>query len=399
MFKKLAAVLLRVFLAGCLVCCTDGGTGDGGIGEEDGAVYEDGDTEFDDGSGIGDPDVSPDDNGDPGTEDDGPVDAADSFRELALFEVVPAGGGASVSTQVALVGDGFGEGLTVTIGGVLVETVTVISPTEALTEFQPVPLTECGAKDVQVALGDQQAALPGGFVYFFDEDPIVFVHGYAVGPGTLGTMIDRFGQLGYPDDYLNAIRFSSSIQSNIINARDELPSFVDQVLSNTGAEKVDMIVHSMGAMSTRLWIKLHGGQDEVRDYVSLSGTHHGSDLACLASWLGEAGDEQCPAYATLEESHNEVQWLLNGDPDLDDVDESPFGVEDGGGIYYNALRTEDDLIDIPPTTCCLNQKFREDCTDPVNVSFSGISHMGMLSDEMVFDLTVELVRAHNASKP
>jgi len=212
-------------------------------------------------------------------------------------------------------------------------------------------------------------------------------------------MIERFKEAGYPDDYLAAIKFSSSLQSNVINARDELPAFVDEVLERTGAEKVDIISHSVAGLSTRLWIKYYGGNDKVRDYVSLSGTHHGTITTCIATWLGEGAAEQCPPYANEEESVNEVQWLLNGDPDTDDVDETPFGVEDGGGIYYNAFRTDGDIIDLPQQTCCLNQKFRNDCSDPVNFQFHGVGHMQMPYDESVFQATLDRVRMHNTSKP
>lgn len=365
----------------CLLVCV-AGCGGSGHGQRD-ASGADGSRDADsmDGAGINDSSHS----GDPVT-------------VLDLVQVLPTRGGASVSTLVTLHGEGFEQGMTVTVGPHAGLSVTVLSTIEATAYFPPVPLTECGVKDVQVEVGGRQAVLDGGFEYYFDEDPIVFVHGYAVGPSEWDTMIDRFRQLGYPDDYLAAIDYSSYTQSNVINARDELPPFVADVLLSTGADKVDIVAHSNGGMSTRLWIKLYGGHDKVRDYVSLSGTHHGTETACLIPFGGDSALEQCPAYASQQDSYNGVQWDLNGDPDLPDVDETPFGVEDGGFIHYNALWTNADTIDVPPETCCLNQQSRNDCSDPVNVQFQGLGHMEMVTDQAVHDLTVSLVRAHNVNK-
>jgi pimeloyl-ACP methyl ester carboxylesterase len=304
-----------------------------------------------------------------------------------------------VATEVVLTGSGFTGDLRVFVGGVEAAGVEVLSATEARAMFGPVELTDVGPKDVRAEQGELTRTLPEGFTFYFDEDPIVFVHGYFVNVSEWDVMINRFRELGYPDDYLWAIAFSSTIQSSRINARDELPPFVDEVLAATGAAKVDIVAHSMGGLSTRLWIKSYGGADLVRDYVSLSGTHHGTAMSCLIPWLGQGSAETCPAYADEDESVNGVQWELNGDPDTPDVDETPFGVEDGGGIYWYALRTDADHIDVPSHTCCLNQSFRGDCSDPVNTTVHGVGHIAMAFDPEVFALVVERVRSHNPSQP
>ena len=218
--------------------------------------------------------------------------------------------------------------------------------------------------------------------------PIVFVHGYVVHEWEWDIMIDRFAAIGYPEDYLAPVRFDDSIGSNVVNARDTLPDFAAGVLERTGADKVDVIAHSMGGLSSRLWIKFYGGADLVRDYVSVSGTHHGSRMGFFVQWLGEGGAEQYPAYADQAHSHNSVQWDLNGDPDSADVDETPFGVEEGGEIYWNALWSESDELVIPPRSSCLNQGFRNDCSDPANLYVPGVRHFGMVYDAQVFEISV-----------
>ena len=285
------------------------------------------------------------------------------------------------------------------VGGIPATDITVVSSIEVTAVFQPVDLLECGKKDVRVVQGGDESVLAESFEYIFDEDPIVFVHGYLMNSSEWNTMIQAFLDRGYPEDRLFAIDYANSLDSHIANARDELAPYVDSILSQTGADRVDLVGHSSGAVSSRLFIAVFGGQDKVRDFVSVSGTHHGTQIACLGTWTGEAAEEMCPPYANEQESHNGMQWMLNGDPDTDDIDETPFGVEDGGGVTYSALWTEDDLIDVPPHTCCLNQTYRGDCTNPINVMFSGIGHIEMSSHSDVIDKVFELVREHNVNKP
>jgi hypothetical protein len=352
----------------------------------------------DDGNGGGDDDVTDDDADDAG-DDAGDDTGDDEPPALSLSAVDPPRGGASVGAVVTLTGSGFAEGLAVFVGDDPAAGVTVVSPTEARATFLPVPATACGARTVSVTLADRRTSLPDAFEYTFDEDPIVFVHGWTFSDWEWETMIARFSGLGYPADYLAAIAFADPFGSNVSQARDELAPFVDDVLARTGAQRVDIVAHSMGGLSTRLWIKFHGGAEKVRDYVSLAGTHHGTAWSCAFTWSGEGAEETCPAYADQEESVNGVQWDLNGDPDLPDVDETPFGVEDGGGIAWHAIWTDADLIDVPAMTSCLNQNGRNDCSDPINVAVHGVGHIELALDEGVFWLTHDRLRAHNAGKP
>ena len=224
------------------------------------------------------------------------------------------------------------------------------------------------------------------------------MHGFLGGGSDFDTMVQRFRDLGYPDDFLEAIDFSDNAQSNIDSAQ-ELPDLVDSVLTRTGREKVDLVAHSMGGLSSRYWIAFYGGGEKVRDYVSLSGTQHGNWEACAVYLFWESARELCPAYADEGEAENDVQYDLNGDPEVLDFDETPFGVEDGGDIYWHAMWAELDEIVIPNTSACLNQTEPDDCDDPVNLRAPLTFHMQMLTSEFVFDNVRDWMLAHNISRP
>jgi triacylglycerol esterase/lipase EstA (alpha/beta hydrolase family) len=67
-------------------------------------------------------------------------------------------------------------------------------------------------------------------------------------------MIERFENDGWPSSYLSAYNYDSS-QSNRTNAEKEVKPHVEELLKATRAEKVDIIAHSMGSLSTRWYTR------------------------------------------------------------------------------------------------------------------------------------------------
>jgi triacylglycerol lipase len=109
------------------------------------------------------------------------------------------------------------------------------------------------------------------------RNPVLFVHGWNSSGAIWGTMIDRFKTDGYTD--LELFNWSyNTAQSNAVTAQ-QLSARVDEILNLTGASKVDIITHSMGALSTRYYIKNLAGKNTVDDFVSLGGPNHGTNTA------------------------------------------------------------------------------------------------------------------------
>jgi len=109
------------------------------------------------------------------------------------------------------------------------------------------------------------------------HNPIVFVHGWSESSTIWNTMISRFQADGWTTAELNNWSYNTS-QSNVTTA-SQLQTKINQVLSSTGATQVDLITHSMGALSSRYYIKNLGGDLKVNDWVSLGGPNHGTDTA------------------------------------------------------------------------------------------------------------------------
>ena len=224
--------------------------------------------------------------------------------------------------------------------------------------------------------------------------PIVFAHGCP--PPPFGSaddagfwtgdtqqqpgLVDFLADRGYADDQLNVFVYPAETCPPNRDYAAALADYVNGVLDASGRSRVDLVGYSMGVVASRIFLR-QGGDALVEDFVSISGANHGS---ILAEMIGEAGQaevgfpayqgalEAAPAYACEGESTDaDVQFFLNGclteDGRTVEEDETPTDIDEGGHIRYLAIwNSADDLV-VPPQSSCLNQAFKNDCSDPVNV--------------------------------
>ena len=153
--------------------------------------------------------------------------------------------------------------------------------------------------------------------------PIVFVHGYGETTEVFDSMIDHLESRGYPSSYLMAVSLEPADGGNISAAEQQIAPAVDELVERTGGgpdTKVDVVAHSMGALSTR-WYADRVRPERVRTLFTIAGANHGTNVLC-----GQPGDgarDLCPAFAT--DPANRVQSELNGAL-RSPTDETPWGV-------------------------------------------------------------------------
>jgi triacylglycerol esterase/lipase EstA (alpha/beta hydrolase family) len=115
--------------------------------------------------------------------------------------------------------------------------------------------------------------------------PVVLVH------GTFADMSDSWQALspllvnkGY---CVFALNYGSSNGSGAVGvyatgeiaaSAAELASFVEEVLSATGARQVDMVGHSQGGMMPRYYLRFDGGAAKVHTLVGLAPSNHGTTV-------------------------------------------------------------------------------------------------------------------------
>lgn len=109
------------------------------------------------------------------------------------------------------------------------------------------------------------------------RSPILFVHGWNSSGEIWSTMIGRFEADGWAPSELYSWSYNTA-QSNAITAQ-QLSAKVDSILAATGASKVNIVSHSMGALSSRYYIKNLTGGSKVDAFVSLDGPNHGTNTA------------------------------------------------------------------------------------------------------------------------
>lgn len=134
------------------------------------------------------------------------------------------------------------------------------------------------------------------------------------------------------------------------------------LMAEAGAERVDVVGFSMGALVSRWWIQRGGGSASVRRFISLSGPHHGTATA----WF---------------RFNDGARSMRFGSPLLKDL-ESDEG--EWGDVEVFAWWTPFDLMIVPPGSSRLAGARHR--TFPVAL------HPWMLTDTSVIRAVVEELR-------
>lgn len=89
-----------------------------------------------------------------------------------------------------------------------------------------------------------------------------------------------------------SLDYGNNATGDIPTSASQLGSFLDQVLAETGASKVDLVGHSQGGMMPRYWMKFDGGAAKVDDLVGIAPSNHGT-----TNPLAAPAGSFCPACA------------------------------------------------------------------------------------------------------
>lgn len=132
------------------------------------------------------------------------------------------------------------------------------------------------------------------------ERPVVFVHGFNGSANRWGKVWDwltddpanKAGGILEPDKLDNidpeANLFSLKLSrpyNSVETNKAELKATVEAVLAATGAEEVDLVVHSLGGLNARHY--LQDDEEKVNKLVMLGTPNHGSQLANLELFFRE----------------------------------------------------------------------------------------------------------------
>src|SRR3954471_12945249 len=113
------------------------------------------------------------------------------------------------------------------------------------------------------------------------HDPILFVHGWNASSSTWTTMVGRFKTDLWATTEL--VNWSYNYRQSNATTAAQISAKVDSILLATGAAKVDIITHSMGALSARYYVRHLGGDGKVDALITLGGANHGTNTAIFCA--------------------------------------------------------------------------------------------------------------------
>lgn len=175
--------------------------------------------------------------------------------------------------------------------------------------------------------------------------PVVLVH------GTFGNSVDNWlvlapylvnrGYCVFSLDYgqLPNVPFFHGL-GPIASSAEQLDTYVDRVISATGAPEVDLVGHSQGGMMPRWYLKFLGGAAKVNALVGIAPDNHGTTLLGLTKLL--------PYFPGAEDLISATTPGL-----ADQIAGSPFvtRLNEGGdtvpGVRYHVIATRYDEVVTP----------------------------------------------------
>lgn len=179
-----------------------------------------------------------------------------------------------------------------------------------------------------------------------ERSPLLLIHGYQCNRGAWYWLRSRLEVAGW----IVATHNLEPVLADIDRYADGLACRIDQVLANTGGDKVILVGHSMGGLAARAYLRRFGA-GKVERIITLGSPHHGSRLALLA-W-GPNGRQMHIGSAWLKE--------LAGVP-----------LPPGSVSIYSA---HDNQV-MPQREC-------SELAGARNIALSGISHLGLLFSPVV----------------
>jgi hypothetical protein len=208
----------------------------------------------------------------------------------------------------------------------------------------------------------------------FAHDPVIFIPGMTGTPSNMDTMKNSLQSNGWPSSILFEWTDSSSMEQDLAKAAQELSTEVDQVLQQTGAQKVVLATWSASTLAARYYIKNLGGAAKVSQYVSFSGPHHGTT------------DNGCQFYVSCQQFGDANSPFLTALNSGTEVPGHP-------GVAYLTLRSTGDTNVAPESSAMLSGADE-------NFELTGAmapTHFTIISDNTALTEMRNFILAHEGS--
>lgn len=136
--------------------------------------------------------------------------------------------------------------------------------------------------------------------------PIVVVHGIWDNERSVGPLADGLRQRGHAQVHTLSLDPPWG-NATIEQLAQQLARFVDDLRLQHGVNAVDLVGFSMGALVSRTYLQLLGGERHVRNFISISGPHRGTLTAYALPLPGVR--QMRPGSALLRQLGSDVSHL------------------------------------------------------------------------------------------
>jgi triacylglycerol lipase len=138
--------------------------------------------------------------------------------------------------------------------------------------------------------------------------PVVVVHGIWDNERSVAPLARSLVQRGHAQ--VHALSLDPPWgNASIETLAQQLDAFVEALVGRLGVSAVDLVGFSMGALISRTYLQLYGGDRRVRRFVSISGPHRGTVTAYALPLTGVR--QMRPGSALLQRLGSDVSHLTN----------------------------------------------------------------------------------------
>lgn len=183
--------------------------------------------------------------------------------------------------------------------------------------------------------------------------PVVIVHGTSASMWDFNKFARRLRDSGYCPygiNYGKQLFTAQAIVPSLYGTADldsssaEVAAFIDDVLERTGAEKVDIVAHSQGALHAKNYIGQPGNSKKVDRVVTMGASLHGTTLNGFSEILDEFS-RALPRLSAFFAGTATIQQLADS-PNMSAANSSP---DTAAGVTYTSLYSSGDTT-VTPTS-------------------------------------------------
>jgi triacylglycerol esterase/lipase EstA (alpha/beta hydrolase family) len=189
--------------------------------------------------------------------------------------------------------------------------------------------------------------------------PVVLVHGWSLNRASMALLAARLRNDGRTVFSINYRTRGIDMDAKA----SEVAGKLRDILVSAGADRLDVVAHSLGGLVMRAVVRYHSGAEFLGNVVTLGSPHKGSSLVYLS---------KSPDLIQLRPNSPFLQRLANNDPTPDTV-------------YFTAISSTFDAIVFNDSD--------SDYAGALNISLDYIGHHVLLASPTVYILIKENLEA------